>query len=120
MVCVCTSALFCPCFVYVLPTVTPLAPRFFSGMSTSSWEVGAYKKGDHLRPGNWRPICCAVTEAKLVWMVIFRRIQRRLYAAGVIPDIIWILDHKRCKIGPKTPQIFIVHPILMHILSYYM
>ena len=37
-----------------------------------------YKKGDHLRPGKWRPICCAVTEAKLVWMVIFRRIQRRL------------------------------------------
>ena len=39
-----------------------------------------YKKGDHLRPGNWRPICCAVTEAKLVWMVLFGRIQRRLYA----------------------------------------
>ena len=37
-----------------------------------------YKKGDHFRPGNWRPICCALTEAKLVWMVIFRRIQRRL------------------------------------------
>ena len=48
-----------------------------------------YKKGDHLRRGNWRPICCAVTEAKLVWMVIFGRIQRRLYAAGVIPDNMW-------------------------------
>ena len=48
-----------------------------------------YKKGDHLRPGNWRPICCAVTEAKLVWMVIFGRIQRRLYAAGVMPDNMW-------------------------------
>ena len=48
-----------------------------------------YKKGDHLRPGNWRPICCAVTEAKLVWMVIFGRIQLRLYAAGVIPDNMW-------------------------------
>ena len=48
-----------------------------------------YKKGDHLRPENWRPICCAVTEAKLVWMVIFGRIQRRLYASGVIPDDIW-------------------------------
>ena len=48
-----------------------------------------YKKGDHLRPGNWRPICCAVTEAKLVWMVIFGSIQRRLYAAGVIPDNMW-------------------------------
>ena len=48
-----------------------------------------YKKGDHLRPGNWRPICCAVMEAKQVWMVILRRIQRRLYAAGVIPDNMW-------------------------------
>ena len=48
-----------------------------------------YKEGDHLRPGNWRPICCAVTEAKLVWMVVFGRIQRRLYAAGVIPDNMW-------------------------------
>ena len=45
-----------------------------------------YKKGDQLRPENWRPICCAVTKAKVVWMVIFWRIQRRLYAAGVIPD----------------------------------
>ena len=48
-----------------------------------------YKKGDHLRTGNWRPICCAVTEAKLVWMVIFGRIQRRLYEAGVILDNMW-------------------------------
>ena len=48
-----------------------------------------YKKGDHLRPGTWRPICCAVTEAKLVWKLIFGRIQRRLYAAGVIPDNMW-------------------------------
>ena len=47
------------------------------------------KKGDHLSPGNWRPICCAATEAKLVWMVVFRRMQRRLYAAGVIPDNMW-------------------------------
>ena len=45
-----------------------------------------YKKGDHLRPGNWRPICCAVTEAKLVWMVVSGRIQRWLYAAGFVPD----------------------------------
>ena len=48
-----------------------------------------YKKGDHIRPGNWRPICCAVTEAKLVWMVIFGRKQRRLNAGGVILDNMW-------------------------------
>ena len=46
-----------------------------------------YKKGDHLRPGNEGLLWCAVTEDKLVWMVIFGGIQRRLYAAGVIPDI---------------------------------
>ena len=44
-----------------------------------------YKKGGHLRPGNWRPICCAVMEAKLVWTVVFGSIQRRLYAAGFNP-----------------------------------
>ena len=61
------------------------------GLKTKGGKVGPlYKKGDHLRPGNWRPICCAVTEAKLVRMVIFGRIQRRLYAAGVIPDNIWV------------------------------
>ena len=48
-----------------------------------------YNKGDHLWPGNWRPICCAVTEAKLVVMVVFGRIQQRLYVAGVVPDEIW-------------------------------
>ena len=48
-----------------------------------------YNKADHLTPGKWRPICCAVTEAKLVWMVILGRIQRRLYAAGVISDNMW-------------------------------
>ena len=48
-----------------------------------------YKKGDHLGPGNCRSICCAVTEAKLVCIVIFGRIQRRLYVAGVIPDNMW-------------------------------
>ena len=45
-----------------------------------------YNKGDHLRPGRWRPLCCAVTEAKLVWMLVFARIQRRPYAAAVITD----------------------------------
>ena len=48
-----------------------------------------YKKGNHLRPGYWRPICCATKEAKLVSMVILGRIQRLLYAAGVIPDIMF-------------------------------
>ena len=47
-----------------------------------------YKKGDHRRLWSWRPICCAVTKANLVWMVVFGRIEciYRLYAAGVIPE----------------------------------
>ena len=48
-----------------------------------------YKKGNHFRQGKLRPICCAVTEAKLVWMLILGRIQRRLCAAGGIPDNMW-------------------------------
>ena len=48
-----------------------------------------YKKGDHLRPGNCKPICCAVTEAKLLWMAVLGRIQRRLYAAAVVPHNMW-------------------------------
>ena len=30
-----------------------------------------------------------VTEAKLVWMMVFARIQRRLYAVGAIPGNMW-------------------------------
>ena len=61
-----------------------------------------YKKGDHVRLGNWRPICCAVTEAKLVSMVIFRRIQRRLYAVGSYRTTCGGL----CRIGPHRRQAF--------------
>ena len=45
-----------------------------------------YKKGDHLWPENARPVCCAIPGTKLVSMVVFGRIRRRLYAAGVVPD----------------------------------
>ena len=47
------------------------------------------QEGDHLLLGNWKPICCAVTEARLVWMVVFRRIQQRLYEVGVFRDNMW-------------------------------
>ena len=29
------------------------------------------------------------------------------------------MDHKRCKNGPKTPQIYIVQPTPVHIVSYF-
>ena len=50
-----------------------------------------YKKRDYLRPRSWRPICCAVTEAKVVRMVVFRRIQGRLYEVGNVRDNMWEL-----------------------------
>ena len=31
-----------------------------------------YKKGDWANPDNWRPIVCATTEAKLIWMLILK------------------------------------------------
>ena len=45
-----------------------------------------YKRGDHRQPGDWRLICCAVTEAKLLCMVIFGSVEQRLYEAAVVPD----------------------------------
>ena len=62
-----------------------------------------YKKGDHLRPENWRPICCAVTEAKLVWMVIFGKIERRLYEAGVITNNMLGFGLGRVHTGSRLP-----------------
>ena len=41
-----------------------------------------YKKGDWAQPGNWRPIVCATTEVKLVWMLILGRI-----APGVLAHL---------------------------------
>ena len=45
-----------------------------------------YKKGDWANPDNWRPIMCATTDAKLIWMPIPKRRQPgiRLYQT---PDI---------------------------------
>ena len=37
-----------------------------------------YKKGDLANPDNWRPIICAVTEVKIVWTVLLRRISPHL------------------------------------------
>ena len=37
-----------------------------------------YKKGDWANPDNWRPIVCAVTEVKIVWTVLLRRIRPHL------------------------------------------
>ena len=46
-----------------------------------------YKKGDWGNPDNWRPIVCAVTEVKIVWTVLLRRI--RLHLDPHIPASLW-------------------------------
>ena len=46
-----------------------------------------YKKGNCVNPDNWRPIVCATTEAKLIWMLILRRVAPAVYRA--IPPTMW-------------------------------
>ena len=43
-----------------------------------------YKKGDWANLNNWRPIVCATTEAKLIWMVILKRVAPAVYRAMVL------------------------------------
>ena len=48
-----------------------------------------YKKGDWVNVDNWRPIVCGTTEAKLIWMLILKRIAPAIYRAipnwGALP-----------------------------------
>ena len=36
-----------------------------------------HMKGDWANPDTWRPIICATTEAKLIWMLILKRVTRQ-------------------------------------------
>ena len=46
-----------------------------------------YNKGDWANPDNWRPMVCATTEAKLIWMLILKRVAPAVYRA--IPTTMW-------------------------------
>ena len=46
-----------------------------------------YKKGDWANPNNWRPIVCATTEAKLIWMLILERVAPAVHRA--VPPTMW-------------------------------
>ena len=46
-----------------------------------------YKKGARANPDNWRPIVCALTEVKIVWTVLLRRI--RPHPVPHIPASLW-------------------------------
>ena len=45
-----------------------------------------YKKGDRANPDNWRSIVCATTEAKLIWMLILKRVAPAGYRA-ILPTM---------------------------------
>ena len=45
-----------------------------------------YKKGDWANPDNWRPIVCATTEAKRIWMLILKWVAPAVYRA-VLPTM---------------------------------
>ena len=46
-----------------------------------------YQKGDWGNPDNWRPIMCATTEAKLIWMLILKQVAPAVYRA--VPPTMW-------------------------------
>ena len=46
-----------------------------------------YEKGNWANPENWRPIVCATTEAKLIWMLILKRVAPVVYPA--VPPTMW-------------------------------
>ena len=46
-----------------------------------------YKKGDWANPDNWHPIVCAVTEVKIDWTILLRRIRPHLDPH--IPASLW-------------------------------
>ena len=46
-----------------------------------------YEKSNRANPDNWRPIVCATTEAKLIWMLILKRVAPQVYRA--IPPTMW-------------------------------
>ena len=46
-----------------------------------------YRKGDWANPDNWMPVVCATTEAKLIWMLILKRVAPAVYRA--VPPTMW-------------------------------
>ena len=46
-----------------------------------------YKNGNWANPDNWRPIVCATTEAKLIWMLIPKQVAPVVYRA--ITSTMW-------------------------------
>ena len=46
-----------------------------------------YKKDDWATPDNWRAIVCATMEAKLIWMLILKRVAPAVYRA--VPPTMW-------------------------------
>ena len=56
-----------------------------------------YKKGNWANQDNWRPIVCSTTEAKLIRMLILRRVAPAVYRA--VPPTIWGAIPDRSPLG---------------------
>ena len=65
----------------IVTGLTPLPPDW------ANFVRPLFKKGDWANPDNWRPIVCAVTEFKIVWTVLLRRIHPHLDPH--IPASLW-------------------------------
>ena len=76
-----------------------------------------YKKGDSANPDNWRPIVCATTEAKLIWMLILKRVAPAVYRA--VPPTMWGAIQGRSPLEAIFMQEAVVdmHPISLIITS---
>ena len=65
-----------------------------------------YKKGDCANPDNWRPIVCATTEAKLIWILILKGMALAVYRA--LPPTMWGAMPAR----PPLEAIFLQDPVV--------
>ena len=50
-------------------------------------EYPLYRKGNWANPDHWRPIVCAITEAKLIWIFILKQVAPAVY--GAVPPTMW-------------------------------
>ena len=66
-----------------------------------------YEKGDWANLENWRPIVCATTEAKLIWILIVKQMAPAVYRA--IPPTMWGAIPGRSPLEAISVQGAVVH-----------
>ena len=76
-----------------------------------------YKKGDWANPDNWCPIVCAVTDVKIVWTILLRRIRPHLDPH--IPASLWVKVRVKCSGAHGNSSVSVIptcpsqHPFLL-------